>query len=118
MSRFQNVFGAKKPVIAMVHLGASPGTPLHDAKRGIEGIIADARADFSQKNFDVKTAINGKIDGGQDVGVGDLYAELQVGSGGAPLAQELARLVPNAGAGVGAASDPVADRGGGDYPAG
>ena len=28
--------------------------------------FADARADFSQKNFDVKTAINGKIDGGQD----------------------------------------------------
>ncbi len=28
--------------------------------------FADARADFSQKNFDVKTAINGKIEGGQD----------------------------------------------------
>ncbi len=28
--------------------------------------FADARADFSQKNFDVKTAINGKSEGGQD----------------------------------------------------
>ena len=28
--------------------------------------FTDARADFSQKNFDVKTAINGKIEGGQD----------------------------------------------------
>lgn len=46
MSRFQNVFGAKKPVIAMVHLGASPGAPLHDTARGIDGIIADARADL------------------------------------------------------------------------
>ena len=30
----------------MVHLGALPGTPLHDEARGVEGIIADARADL------------------------------------------------------------------------
>jgi len=35
MSQFQKVFSAKKPVIAMVHLGASPGTPLYDAERGV-----------------------------------------------------------------------------------
>ena len=46
MSRFKAVFGDRKPVIAMVHLGASPGAPLHDADRGIEGIIAGARADL------------------------------------------------------------------------
>ena len=46
MSRFQAVFGANKPIIAMVHLGASPGTPLYDAERGIEGIVAAARADL------------------------------------------------------------------------
>lgn len=46
MSQFQDVFGAKKPVIAMVHLGASPGTPLYDAERGIDGILAAARADL------------------------------------------------------------------------
>ena len=47
MGRFERVFGAgRKPVIAMVHLGALPGTPLHDAARGVEGIIADARADL------------------------------------------------------------------------
>ncbi len=28
--------------------------------------LADARADYSQNNFDVKTAINGKAEGGQD----------------------------------------------------
>jgi uncharacterized protein len=46
MSRFQQVFGDGKPVIAMVHLGALPGTPLHDADAGVEGIIAAARADL------------------------------------------------------------------------
>ena len=46
MSRFTTVFGAKKPVIAMVHLGASPGTPLYDAKAGIEGILAGATRDL------------------------------------------------------------------------
>ena len=34
---FRAVFGPGKPVIAMVHLGALPGTPLYDAERGIEG---------------------------------------------------------------------------------
>lgn len=35
-----------KPVIAMVHLGALPGTPLHDPDRGMEGIVADAARDL------------------------------------------------------------------------
>ena len=47
MTRFAQVFEAKKPVIAMVHLGAMPGTPLHDAEAGIEGIIAGALADLA-----------------------------------------------------------------------
>ena len=47
MSRFQNVFGAKKPVIAMVHLGALPGTPLHDAAGGVEAIIEGAARDLA-----------------------------------------------------------------------
>lgn len=47
MTRFTEVFGAGKPVIAMVHLGALPGAPLHDEGRGVEGIIADARADLN-----------------------------------------------------------------------
>lgn len=46
MSRFKAVFGTTKPVIAMVHLGASPGAPLHDSERGIDGILAAARADL------------------------------------------------------------------------
>jgi membrane complex biogenesis BtpA family protein len=43
---FRRVFGEGKPVIAMVHLGALPGAPLHDAGAGIEGIVAAARKDL------------------------------------------------------------------------
>lgn len=44
---FQAVFGEAKPVIAMVHLGALPGTPLHDAARGLEGLVEDAARDLA-----------------------------------------------------------------------
>ena len=47
MTRFAQVFGTDKPVIAMVHLGALPGTPLHDAEAGLEGLVAAARADLT-----------------------------------------------------------------------
>ena len=46
MAAFENVFGTKKPVIAMVHLGALPGTPLYDADAGVDGILDGARADL------------------------------------------------------------------------
>lgn len=46
MSNFTRVFGRGKPVIAMVHLGALPGSPLYDAQAGVEGLIAAARADL------------------------------------------------------------------------
>ena len=45
-SNFKRVFGEAKPVIAMVHLGALPGTPLHDEKDGIEGLVRGARKDL------------------------------------------------------------------------
>lgn len=45
MTRFHKVFGPGKPVIAMVHLGALPGTPLYGGD--LEAIIADARADLA-----------------------------------------------------------------------
>jgi len=47
MSKFQAVFGMKKPVIGMVHLGASPGTPLHDAHGGLNHLV-DAACDDLQ----------------------------------------------------------------------
>ena len=40
---FTRVFGAKKPVIGMVHIGALPGSPLHDPSLDL---LAAARADL------------------------------------------------------------------------
>jgi membrane complex biogenesis BtpA family protein len=46
MDRFRRLFGDRRPVIAMVHLPALPGTPLYDAEAGLEGLVAAARADL------------------------------------------------------------------------
>ena len=46
MSKFKSTFGTDKPVIAMVHIGALPGTPLYDADAGLDGLLAGARADL------------------------------------------------------------------------
>ena len=46
MNRFQTVFGVAKPVIGMVHLGALPGSPLHDVKAGIDGLVESAHSDI------------------------------------------------------------------------
>ncbi len=47
MKNFRRVFGDGKPVIAMVHIGALPGSPLHDAEAGLDGLLAGARADLA-----------------------------------------------------------------------
>lgn len=47
MNNFARVFGATKPVIAMVHLGALPGAPLYNAGAGLDGLIAGAAADLA-----------------------------------------------------------------------
>ena len=44
---FRKVFGAVKPVIAMVHLGALPGSPLYDREAGLDGLIEGARKDLA-----------------------------------------------------------------------
>ena len=46
-AKFKSVFGIKKPIIAMVHFGALPGSPLYDAKAGIDGIVAGIRKDLA-----------------------------------------------------------------------
>jgi membrane complex biogenesis BtpA family protein len=46
MTRFRQLFGDVKPVIAMVHIKATPGSPLYDEERGLDGMVADARADL------------------------------------------------------------------------
>ena len=45
-SNFGKVFGGGKPVIAMVHFGALPGTPLYDRHAGIAGLVEGARKDL------------------------------------------------------------------------
>jgi predicted TIM-barrel enzyme len=45
-AKFKTVFGEGKPVIAMVHLGALPGSPLHDHEAGVEAIVENARKDL------------------------------------------------------------------------
>jgi membrane complex biogenesis BtpA family protein len=46
VTRYGELFGTVKPIIAMVHIGATPGAPLHNEAKGVEGIIEDARADL------------------------------------------------------------------------
>ncbi len=46
-ANYSRVFGKMKPVIAMVHLGPSPGAPLFDSHAGVEGIVASARKDLT-----------------------------------------------------------------------
>lgn len=47
MPDFNAMFGTAKPVIGMVHIGALPGSPLHDAGAGIDGLLTGARADLA-----------------------------------------------------------------------
>lgn len=47
MSNFRRVFGPGKPVIAMVHLGALPGSPLYDPEAGVAGLLDGARRDLA-----------------------------------------------------------------------
>lgn len=45
--KFWRIFGGRKPVvIGMVHIGALPGTPLHDAAGGLRRLVDDAASDL------------------------------------------------------------------------
>src|ERR1700743_2064089 len=45
VSRFRSIFPDGKPLIAMAHVPALPGTPLYDADAGLPGAIAAVRRD-------------------------------------------------------------------------
>lgn len=45
--KFCSLFKTRKPVIAMVHFGALPGTPLHDVGKGLAGLLDGVRADLA-----------------------------------------------------------------------
>jgi membrane complex biogenesis BtpA family protein len=55
ISWFADFFAVPKPVIAMAHLPALPGTPRYDGGAGIEGIVARVR-------HDVKLLLEGGVD--------------------------------------------------------
>jgi hypothetical protein len=44
--KLKRIFGDIKPVIAMVHFGALPGSPLYDEQGGIEALLAGCRKDL------------------------------------------------------------------------
>jgi membrane complex biogenesis BtpA family protein len=46
MGRVSDLFGDRKPLIAMAHLRALPGTPMYDANGGLARIVEDLRADM------------------------------------------------------------------------
>ena len=43
----KETFGSVKPIIAMVHFPPLPGSPLYDAKRGMNWIIESAAKDIA-----------------------------------------------------------------------
>jgi len=47
--KFYKLFGTKKPIIAMVHLGALPGSPLYNKESGITGLIKEAKKDLEMQ---------------------------------------------------------------------
>ena len=44
--KFKDLFNTSKPIIAMVHLPALPGSPLYDSKLGLDHIIQVAEKDL------------------------------------------------------------------------
>lgn len=56
MSWLDDLFGVKKPIIAMCHLQAMPGDPRYDRNKGMDWIIEKAYEDL-------KTLQEGGVDG-------------------------------------------------------
>jgi predicted TIM-barrel enzyme len=53
--KFRRVFDQTKPVIAMVHFGALPGSPLYDDPGGVDALIDGVSKDLEalqQAGFD------------------------------------------------------------------
>lgn len=46
MDWIEELFGVKKPIIAMCHLHALPGDPAYDPDRGMEWVVEQGRADL------------------------------------------------------------------------
>jgi uncharacterized protein len=72
MSALESLFGVRKPVIAMLHLGALPGRPKHDRAAGLEAIV-----DSVQRDLQVLQGVG--VDGVMFCNEADLPYQLRVG---------------------------------------
>jgi len=72
MEAFNRIFGVAKPVIAMLHLPALPGRPLHDREAGVTGAVEGVARDL-----EVLQAAG--VDGLLFCNEADLPYQLQVG---------------------------------------
>ena len=50
-AKLKRLFGNIKPVIAMVHFGALPGSPLYDSDKGIAGLLEGVRKDLPIRDW-------------------------------------------------------------------
>ncbi len=87
-SLFRELFAGRKPVIAMAHLPALPGSPLYDEQRGVEGVVASVRAD-------VEILLAHEVDALMFCNEGDRPYSLRAGPEGiAALARVVTELAP------------------------
>ena len=88
MGRVSELFGERRPLIAMAHLRALPGTPLYDEKAGMAGIVEHLRADLEiilAADFDAVLFCN----------EGDLPYSFKAGYGGvAAMTRVVTELAP------------------------
>jgi hypothetical protein len=86
--RFTELFSERKPVIAMAHLPALPGSPLYDEQRGVSGIVEAVGAD-------VEVLLAHDVDAIMFCNEGDRPYTLKAGPEGvATLARVVCELAP------------------------
>jgi predicted TIM-barrel enzyme len=56
VSRFRKIFPDRKPLIAMAHMPALPGTPFYDASAGLSGAVSRVCRDADMILVSGKTA--------------------------------------------------------------
>jgi membrane complex biogenesis BtpA family protein len=81
--RFKELFGERKPLIAMVHVPPLPGTPLYDAAAGVQGLIDAVKRDL-------ESLLEADFDGYMFCNEGDRPYELRAGPEAAAV---MARVV-------------------------
>lgn len=82
----KDLFGVSKPVIAMAHFPPLPGTPLYDAKMGVDGMVTSMQEDM-------RKLLDGGVDGILFCNEGDrpyaLHADLEAAAVMARVITEL-----------------------------